>query len=183
MIWDFQNAPLDAGTAREVWFYMNKYLDIAFPNIENWKLRVYASYPDPFTLNYSSSGHSEAVKNLSGFDVVRVYGDADRQIKEDIRNLCGVPVTHQSPYFPGLPPVISRNVNVNPQDTVLVFVSKDGDFADLIYDVDDAGVDVYLWAPPGCSNALIDAVRSDHIIPWGHPRRIVSQDNLRRHRR
>ena len=161
MAWDFQNVALDAGEAFDTWFYMDKFLDIAFPSVDKWDLRAYTSWQYP----------NDAVNAMRYFKLVQCLSNADNQIKQETRNLCGV----QTHYW-GRP-------DVDPKDTVLVLVSKDGDFADLLNEVGQAGVDVYLWAPPGCSRDLLEAVKRDNIIPWNHPCITVSEDNLKRLRR
>ena len=160
MMWDFQNVPLDADEAFDAWFYMDKFLDIAFPSVDEWDLKVYISWQ-----------HNEAVKDLRYLDVSHVGYNADSQIEQDVRSFCNL-------RDPGI--WLGQGQDHDPKDTVLIFVSKDGDFADLLYEADQASIDVYLWAPPGCSTDLLGAVRKDHIIPWNHPCILVSEDNLHR---
>ena len=139
---------------------MDKFLDIAFPEVDDWNLKVYAAWE-----------HNEAVKNLRFLDVSQVHRNADSQMEQDIRRFCNLPSSGMWR---------DPTQDHDPKDTVLVLVSRDGDFADLMYEVEHAGIDVYLWAPPGCSRELLGAVRRDHIIPWNHPCIIVSEDNLNR---
>ena len=160
LLWDFQNLPLDPDDAYDGWFYMDKFLDIAFPEVDDWNLKVYATWEQ-----------NEAVKNLRYLDLVEVYRNADSQMEQDIRRFCNLP-------GPGIRRDPSQDHD--PGDAVLVLVSRDGDFVDVLYEADHAGIDVYLWAPPGCSRELLGAVRRDHIIPWNHPCVIVSEDNLNR---
>lgn len=156
VIWDYQNVALEADAAYDTWFYMEKFVDIAFPNtMDNWVFKVYAS-----------GEHRQSVSSLRHCEVSTSYGNADYQIKQDTRRLCGF-----QPF--GWPAVA-------PKDTVLVLVSKDGDFAELISEAEQAGVDVYLWAPPGCSQDLRGAVKKANIIPWTHPCITVSEENLKR---
>ena len=160
LMWDFQNVPLDFDEAFDAWFYMEKFRYIAFPEVDDWNLKLYAS-----------SEQYRAVKYLRRLEMSQVTYNADLQIEREIRRFCNLPGTgirwHQAQGH-------------DPKDTVLILVSRDGDFADLLYEVDHAGIDVYLWAPPGCSRELLGAVRRDHIIPWNHPCIIVSEDNLNR---
>ena len=160
MMWDFQNVPLDADDAFDAWFYMDKFLDIAFPGVDEWNLKVYASWE-----------HNDAVKSLRYVDVSQVGYNADSQIERDIRSFCNL---GNSGIRWG------QAQGHDPKDTVLLLVSKDGDFADLLLEADQAGIDVYLWAPPRCSTDLLGVVRKDHVIPWNHPCIMVSEDNLRR---
>lgn len=157
--WDFQNVALEASAAFDAWFYMDKFLDIAFPSVDKWELRA-----------YGYRQHYAAVENLRRVKLEHINYGADFQISRDVRNLCGVPSSHW------------HQPSIDPKDTVLLLVSKDGDFADLLNEVRQAGVDVYLWSPPGCSQDLQDAVKRDNIIPWDHPCLTVSEDNLKRRR-
>lgn len=157
MVWDFQNVALEADDAFDVWFYMDKFLDIAFPSVDKWELRAYASWQ-----------HDEAVKNLRYVKLEQTYFNADDQISREVRNLCGLQQSYWS------------QPRIDPKDTVLVLVSKDGDFAELLNEVGQAGVDAYLWSPPGCSQDLRGAVKGGNIIPWDHPCITVSADNLKR---
>lgn len=161
MMWDFQNVPLDAGEAFDAWFYMDKFLDIAFPGVDEWDLKVYISWQN-----------NEAVKNLRYLNVSQVSYNVDSQIAQDIRRFCNLPSPGGWRW--------GQTQGHDPKDTVLILVSKDGDFGDLLHEADQAGIDVYLWAPPGCSTDLLEAVRKDHIIPWNHPCILVSEDNLNR---
>ena len=161
LMWDFQNVPLDPDDAYEDWFYMDMFLDIAFPNVDEWNLKV-----------YTSSQHQKAVEGLRNLEVSRsFYSNADSQIEQDVRRFCSL--NGQSGWA-------FLNPSHDPQDTVLILVSKDGDFANVVQEAYQAGVDVYLWAPPGCSRNLLEAVRKQNIIPWDHPCLIVSEDNLKR---
>ena len=161
MMWDFQNVTLDADEAFDAWFYMHKFLHIAFPGVEEWDLKAYAPWQ-----------HYEAVRNLRYLDVSHVGYNADSQIEQDVRRFCRLP--GPGGWRWGQPQ------GQDPRDTVLILVSKDGDFADLLDEADQAGIDVYIWAPPGCSSDLVGSVRKDHMIPWNHPCIMVSEDNLKR---
>ena len=161
LMWDFQNVPLKPDEAYDTWFYMEKFMAIAFPTVNDRDLKV-----------YTSGQHQKAVEYLRNLEVSRsFYSNADSQIEQNIRRLCN----HQSPSPWGF-----LNPGIDPKDTVLILVSKDGDFANVVQEAYQAGVDVYLWAPPGCSRNLLEAVRKQNIIPWSHPCRIVSEDNLKR---
>ena len=160
MMWDFQNVPLDPDEAFDAWFYMDKFLDIAFPSVDEWDLKVYASWQ-----------HNEAVKDLRYLDVSQVSYNADSQIEQDVRSFCNL---RDSGIWWG------QAQDHDPKDTVLILVSQDGDFSDLLHEADQVGVDVCLWAPPGCDTEMLGAVRKDHIIPWNHPCILVSEDNLNR---
>lgn len=54
--------------------------------------------------------------------------------------------------------------NQAPQDTIFVIITRDGDFIDLIQDLRDKGVRVYLIAPESSSQRLIEAVGRKRLI-------------------
>ena len=52
-----------------------------------------------------------------------------------------------------------------PKDTTLTLIANDGDYADLIGQLKNRGVEVYVLTPTGsCSNRLKQAVGGDHVI-------------------
>ena len=54
----------------------------------------------------------------------------------------------------------------DPDDTILVLCSKDGDFGELVSEMQQWGVEVHLITPPGASQTLLDAVDVDHRTLW-----------------
>ena len=54
----------------------------------------------------------------------------------------------------------------DPDDTILVICSKGGDFGDMVKEMRQWGVDVYLMTPPGASSALLNSVELDHRTEW-----------------
>ena len=54
----------------------------------------------------------------------------------------------------------------DPKATILVLITRDGDFADLIEELQVKGVRVYLLAPDNASQDLFEAVGRKRIIPW-----------------
>ena len=63
----------------------------------------------------------------------------------------------------------------DPENTVLVICSRDGDFASLVREMQDWGVEVYLMGPADTSQRLIHAVERDHRIHWPDPHPDVVQ--------
>ena len=63
----------------------------------------------------------------------------------------------------------------DPDNTVLVICSKDGDFAGLVREMQDWGVEVYIMGPADTSRRLTQAVESDHRIYWPDPHSDVVQ--------
>ena len=157
MVWDCQTDELDAEEIYDSWFYMEKFLDIAFPKIDDdWDFKVYANRED-----------GESVKALRDFDSELFSGNADHQIEQDIRRLCGFPSSHLWS-------------EVEPKNTILVFASDYIDHADLLQEASRSGVDVYLWERPQGGETLTKAVKKANVIPWDHPCRVISEDNLSR---
>lgn len=56
--------------------------------------------------------------------------------------------------------------NQNPEDTIFILITRDGDFVDLIGDLRNKRVRVYLMAPEHSSQRLIEAVGKKGRIPW-----------------
>ena len=53
-----------------------------------------------------------------------------------------------------------------PDDTILVFCSRGGDFEGLVNEVQNWGVEVYVMAPLGASQAILSAVDIEYRIQW-----------------
>ena len=56
-----------------------------------------------------------------------------------------------------------------PEGTILVLITKDGDFADMIEELRAKGVRVYLMAPRDASDDLVEAVGDKRWIPLDAP--------------
>jgi uncharacterized LabA/DUF88 family protein len=54
----------------------------------------------------------------------------------------------------------------NAKGTAVVLLTKDGDFASLIKEIQGKGAHVYLMAPSGASRKLLDVVDKQRRIPW-----------------
>ena len=61
---------------------------------------------------------------------------------------------------------VKSDCGQDPEDTILVICSRDGDFAGLVKEMQDWGVEVYLLTPPGASQALLNSVELDHRTEW-----------------
>ena len=70
--------------------------------------------------------------------------DQDSVISQHIRSACG----H------------------DPEDTILMVCSRDGEFAETFKEVQGSGVEAYLLTPPNTSQGLLDAVDMDHRTQW-----------------
>ena len=95
------------------------------------------------------SDQSQAVQELQriGFRVYQGLFDADLQIVNDIQAAC----------------------QDRPDDTVLVLVTNDGDYTDLIAHLKRAGVGVYVLGTAECSERLRKSVGREGFIHWDAP--------------
>ena len=57
----------------------------------------------------------------------------------------------------------------SPLETVLVILTKDGDFAETVRELIEKGVRVYLVAPEGSSQDLVDEIPNKRWIIWNGP--------------
>ena len=61
---------------------------------------------------------------------------------------------------------VKSDCGQDPDDTVLVICSRDGDFAELVKEMKDWGVLVYMMGPPGTSQHVKGAVEAAQWIQW-----------------
>lgn len=54
----------------------------------------------------------------------------------------------------------------DPQRTLLLLITRDGDFAGLVSDLRHRRVNVLLLAPQNANRRLLDAVGRENVIPW-----------------
>ena len=54
----------------------------------------------------------------------------------------------------------------DPEDTVLVICSRDGDFEGLVKEMQQRGVIVYMMGPPGTNKRVRDAVAVEQWVQW-----------------
>ena len=87
---------------------------------------------------FSHSGQSDAtdILNNLGWRVWEDAADMDEEIIDQCRSDCGA----------------------EPEATILVLITKDGDFVDMIDELKTKGVRIYLLAPKNANNDLIEAV-------------------------
>ncbi len=139
VVWDFQNHGVDAADVVEEWGFAKEYLDLLFPKTRSSR-----------NLNaYLGIYQNAAMEQLEGlrFSVFHGAFDADSQIVQDVEEYC----------------------LTNPAKTVLVLISDDGDFVNLLRELRREGVDCYVWGTDQCSQRLITAVAEDHFVNWDKP--------------
>ena len=152
--WDFQNLDLEAEIIGETADELNRYLNILCgrpQEIGKW------AYVSAMVGGYWGADHSAQGKALqeAGFDLMSCQFDADRQIIEDGRDAFGLPHTSQSGATDG----------DNPKEHAYVLISDDGDYAEYLKDLRNAGAETFIFGTDECSKKLIKAVGQDHFIP------------------
>lgn len=138
-VWDFQNHGLDASDIEEEWRYIHQYLKLRFPKACS-NLRRWA---------YTALHQGQAARELKRleFQVFEGWFDADSQIIKDVQAAC----------------------QDRPSDTVLVLVTDDGNFSELLIELKQAGVDAYVLGTDECSERLRKPLGNGGIVPWDAP--------------
>lgn len=144
LAWDFQNAGMDAEDTNEEWGHMIKYLNLF--HADSRASRILRAYSSPNQRNAA-----EILGKLK-FDVREGYFDADSQLIRDSRGEC----------------------ENNPEKWEFILVADDGDYTQILKDLQASGVDTYLWASDECSEILQSAVDQEHFISWNAPYVIVT---------
>ncbi len=137
--WDFQNRGLDASEVETEWRYMRKYIDLLFPRSR--ASRQFWAYTAPH--QYQAAAKLEPLK----FEVFTSYFDADSQLVQDVKEEC----------------------QKRPTRTILILAADDGNYAELLRDAREAGVDVYIWGTDNCSDRLRRVLADGHFIHWDAP--------------
>lgn len=93
---------------------------------------------------FVDSGKNSRMFESNQWNVNKGSGNRDKDIVKAVRDYC------QS----------------NAKGTAVVLLTKDGDFASLVKEMQGKGAHVYLMAPPGASKKLLDVVNKQRRIPW-----------------
>lgn len=93
---------------------------------------------------FVSSGKNSNIFESNQWSVNKCSRNRDKDIMKAVRDYC------QS----------------NAKGTAVLLLTKDGDFAGLIKEMQDKGVHVYLMAPPSASNKFLNVVDQQHRVPW-----------------
>ena len=138
-VWDFQNHALDASDIEDEWHYIHEYLKLRFPKACS-NLSRWA---------YTALHQGQAAGELKrlGFEVYQGFFDADSQIIKDVQTAC----------------------QDQPSNTVLVLVTDDGNFSELVSGLKQAGVDTYVLGTEECSERLRKSLGSGGVVPWDAP--------------
>ena len=139
VVWDFQNRSLDAHEVEEEWGYIRDYLHLRFPRTR-FNLHCRA---------YTGLDHSRSSEELKrlGFEVFAGWFDADSQVVNDVNAAC----------------------RIHPEKTVLVLVADDGDYVNLIRELKQRDVEVFVLGTDECSEPLRRAVGNGGYLPWDAP--------------
>lgn len=139
LAWDFQNVGMDEEDVNEEWGYMNKYLNLFHPDSRAY--RILRAYSSP-----NQRGATEILRSLK-FDVREGYFDADSQLIRDSREEC----------------------ENGPEKWEFILLADDGDYEQMLKDMQSAGVVVYLWGSDHCSETLQNAVPQENFMNWNAP--------------
>ena len=138
-VWDFQNRGLDSSDIEDEMLYIQKYLDLRFPRTRS--SRQFWAYTAPH-----QRAASQELKR-DGFDVYESSFDADSQIIKDVLEAC----------------------QTRPTKTVVILVTDDGNFSDMLLELKRAKVDTYVWGTDECSERLLKALGDERFILWDAP--------------
>lgn len=137
--WDFQGAPVSAEDLPFQWGLMRDYLAARFT--ETIGSRLLKAFTN--TAQVAAENQLEEL----GFRIWHDAYDLDDDIESQCRSDCG----H------------------DPERTVLVLVSGDARFADLVREMVAVGVEVLVWAPGDVDTELVESVDADHLVRWSEP--------------
>ena len=156
--WDFQNRGVDSRYIEGEWSCMEQYMRMLFPASDE-SVRI-AYTPGLFWGTHA---------NLSklGFRVSSSHQNADTQIIQEGRRIFGLTEPNglirldSSGRFN-----LEYNQWIHPERSAYTLISNDGDYLE---DLQQAGVETFVWGTDKCSRRLWSAVGEDHFIPWERP--------------
>ena len=137
--WDFQNRGLDASEVETEWHYMRKYIDLLFPRSR--ASRQFWAYTALH--QYQAAAKLEQLK----FEVFTSHFDADSQLVQDVK----------------------EEYQKRPTSSILILAADDGNYAEMLRDAREEGVDVYIWGTGQCSDRLQRILADGHFIHWDTP--------------
>ena len=140
LAWDFQNIGIKDADIEEEWEFIESYLDLSFPKTRSARL-LHA-----YAMGWLYSDAPRRLREL-GFIVPQTYRNADPQLIEDVLAACWR----------------------RPQRTVAVIASNDGGYSELVLELRQKAVDVYVMGTDECSERLRKAVGSGGFVHWDQP--------------
>ena len=158
--WDFQNQGVDSRYIEGEWYYMEQYMGMLFP-----------ASSESIRIAYSS-GLWMAQTNLRkiGFRFSSSYQNADALIIREGRRIFGLSETSgyiqldATGHFK-----LDHNRYFYPERSAYILISNDGDYGEYLEELQQAGVETFVWGTDQCSRRLWNAVGEDHFIPWRRP--------------
>jgi len=152
--WDFQNIAVDADSLGIEIYWLNEFLDLMYPHIEekNFVQQAYTSF---------SQGSAERILRNEGFQVQQLASNADSRLVADTRNLLRLNTGAAFTRY--------RTSKFTPEETAFILVSDDGDYTEFLTEITNQGVEAFLWATDEASQRLKNSVNADHFIHWDKP--------------
>lgn len=149
--WDYQNMGLSPDDIDNLTSEIRDYVRIIFPRVEDLKATAYMS-----SWNWDVR---EALRRKE-FVIKSSSYNADRQLIQDGEVDFGLSSN-------------SYRKSINPPEAVYVLISNDGDYADYLGRLKNAGVEVFVCGTTNCSERLIRGVGTDRFIPWQRPYAVI----------
>ena len=167
--WDHQNMAPNESDAKALVPELWEYSRLLFPRIEDMSGMVYGS-----RIQWDLQQRFVQWK----LEVRSTYYNADEQLVKEGERIFrlaqgknGVSPTRQSISTPRAHDVLLGRTpqEIDPARAVYVLISNDGDYADFLRRLKEAGAEVFVCGYADCSMRLVRAVGSDHFIPWQRP--------------
>lgn len=153
VLWEYPHDKLQWETIEEDWQCVKKYASIRFPDaapsirgiLYSNSSCIYVGF-EPLDLTVEDPSQRLA---MEGLDVKRdIRGFSNTLFEDDVRSA----------------------YSENPHNTILIVASNKANRVSLIRELIDVGVDVYIMpTTDDCSEEILDAIQSDHVIHWDKP--------------
>ena len=169
--WDYQNFALASNRIVRFAERLKQYLAVMYPQAKLISAKAFTS----------AWHHGDASTQLhnSGFHVLPIFQDVDANLIRDAETTFSISTkaeTHnpKNPYEVTFIAPVSMLLSLNqkraePLKSVYVLIANDGDYANLLSALKNAGADVYVCGSSQCSQKLLKAVGQDRFIPLNRP--------------
>ena len=158
--WDFQNRGVDSRYIEGEWSYMERYMGMLFPASDE---SVRIAYTPGF-------GMTQMNLRKIGFRVSSSFQNADTQIIREGRRIFGLSDPNGYIHLDSSGrSSLTYNQWIRPELTAYTLISNDGDYGDYLEELQQSGVETFVWGTDKCSRRLWSAVGEDHFIPWERP--------------
>lgn len=148
--WDYQNMPIQSSAINDFVSKLEEYIQLFRPRASN---RVGVAYIS------SKNGQNGAVLRKAGIEAKNLKSNADLELIQDGEQNFGLPKNKGA-----------GTVGKGQQNkAVYVLVANDGDYANYLNRLRNAGIEVFLCGTTQCSEKLKRVVDSDHFIPFQRP--------------